>query len=287
MARRPGRFLVVIDLAKGTLRREIAAASDRHFNGHGVYSSDGNLLYVTENDYVAGRGVIGVYDATQNYRRVAELPSHGIGPHELLISSGGKTLIIANGGILTHPDSGRRKLNLDNMSPSLAYVDATSGALIAQHRLPDELHQLSIRHIAASNDTLCIAMQYQGQRTDQPPLVATHRMGENIRLHQAPDEIQKRMRNYCGSVCTDTSGELFAVSSPRGKLVTFWSTQGRFIGNTELIDGCGLAPGDLPGEFLLTSGNGTRVVHDAIENRRVPMKEMQELLRWDNHASRI
>ena len=40
----------------------IPSIEGRHFFGHGVFSPDGKLLYATENDFEAARGVIGVYD---------------------------------------------------------------------------------------------------------------------------------------------------------------------------------------------------------------------------------
>ena len=128
-ARRPGRFALVLDLLRSTIAHRVETPAGRHFYGHGVFSPDGRLLYATENDFDAERGVIGVYDAHAGYRRVGELPSHGIGPHEIGLLSDGKTLVVANGGIATHPDLPRVKLNLPTMAPSLCFVDRRSGAL--------------------------------------------------------------------------------------------------------------------------------------------------------------
>ena len=51
-ARRPGRFALVLDLARGAVVREMEAPADRHFYGHGVFSRDRPLLYATENDWL-------------------------------------------------------------------------------------------------------------------------------------------------------------------------------------------------------------------------------------------
>jgi hypothetical protein len=56
--------------------------------------------------------VIGVRDASAGYRHIGELPSHGIGPHDLALLSDERTLVVANGGIRTHPDRRREELNL-------------------------------------------------------------------------------------------------------------------------------------------------------------------------------
>lgn len=121
-ARRPGRFALALDLARGAASAEFVAPRDRHFYGHGAFGPDGRFLYASENDFAGERGVIGVYDAAKGYRRVGELSSHGIGPHEVALLSDGVTLAVANGGILTRPDLPRVKLNVATMAPSLCYV---------------------------------------------------------------------------------------------------------------------------------------------------------------------
>ena len=103
-ARQPGTFAVVFDHTGEAEPVTIASVEGRHFYGHGVFSPDGALLYATENDFDNAAGMIGVYDATDGFRRIGEFATHGVGPHELLLCPDGKTLAIANGGIETHPD---------------------------------------------------------------------------------------------------------------------------------------------------------------------------------------
>src|SRR5690606_9919478 len=81
-ARRPGQFAVSFDLNGARPPVIFETPPDRHFCGHGVFSQDGRLLYATENDFDAGRGVLGVYDAGASFRRIGELQSHGLDPHE-------------------------------------------------------------------------------------------------------------------------------------------------------------------------------------------------------------
>ena len=42
--------------------------------------------------------------------RIGELASFGVGPHEVVLMPDGATLVVANGGIRTHPDRDRAKL---------------------------------------------------------------------------------------------------------------------------------------------------------------------------------
>ena len=48
-----------------------------------------------------------------------ESPSHGVGPHEVTVLADGRTLVVANGGIVTHADAPGVKLDRDRMRPTL------------------------------------------------------------------------------------------------------------------------------------------------------------------------
>lgn len=285
-ARRPGRFALVVDFVQGTIARTAESPDGRHFYGHGAFSRDGRLLYATENDFEGERGVIGVYDAARGYARAGELPSHGVGPHEIALLADGETLVVANGGIATHPDLPRVKLNLPTMAPSLCFVDRRSGALRRELTLDPALHRLSIRHLAVGpNDTVAVAMQYEGPAHDRVPLVALQRGGDPLRLLQGPRAVLRAMKNYCGSVCFDPSGRTIAVSAPRGNLVTVWDVgTGRYLSSAKVSDGCGVAPGAQQGEFLASSGQGGVVVIDAHSGTARPLGVgALEAARWDNH----
>ena len=289
-ARRPGRFALAVDLARGRVAAKFATPGDRHFYGHGVFSPGGRFLYASENDFQGGRGVIGIYDAGKGYERAGEIDSHGIGPHEIALLSDGATLVVANGGILTHPDLPRMKLNTATMAPSLCYVHRRDGRLLHERRLPSGLHQLGIRHLAVGrDDTVAVATQYEGPRGDLVPLVALHRPGTTASARLAPVEaapgVWRAMKQYCGSVCFDTDGRLLAVSAPRGNLVTFWdAAAGIHLSSARVPDGSGVAPGERPGEFLASSGHGGVAVVDAWSGRTTPLEgEFVRTRRWDNH----
>lgn len=284
-ARRPGRFAVVIDDDEGVALRRIDAAPGRHFYGHGAFSTDGRILFATENDCESGQGVVGLYDAGDDYRRVGEYPSHGVGPHELILMPDGKTLAIANGGIRTHPDHGRAKLNIDDMAPALVFADIADGRHLDRAVLPDAQRQLSIRHLAVLADgRVAVAMQYEGPKTDDVPLVAIYD-GPGLRTLEGPKDVRRRMRHYGGSIAADRSGDLIAVSAPRGNLVTFWEGRdGRYLTAVEIQDGCGVAPADRPGAFVLTGGAGdvllVRPLTDEIDH--IALTGLAGA-RWDNH----
>ena len=285
-ARRPGAFAMVLDGRTAAVTALIENAPGRRFQGHGAFSADGRTLFASENDFEAGRGVLGLYDAEAGYRRVGEVASHGIGPHDLRLLPDGRRLAVANGGIRTHPDSGRDKLNIDSMDPSLAVLDATSGALLAQVRLPQRLHKLSIRHLDVSRDGLvALAMQYEGDRRHEVPLVGVW-SGREIDLLQAPSKATRRMRHYTGSIAFDDSGKFLAASCPKGHLVTLWDVRRRaFLTVVEARDSSGLAATGRDGEFLISGGDGKLRVVDARTGESRLLSGSDGAVRWDNHLN--
>jgi hypothetical protein len=280
-ARRPGRFGVAVPVDGGE-PVWFEAAAGRHFFGHGVFSTDGRLLYATENDYDDAQGMIGVRDATGGYVQIGEFAAHGMEPHDIAILSDRRTMVIANGGIETHPDSDRDELNIPTMQPSLLYVDIETGDLLEEQKLAPHLHQLSIRHLAvASGDTVAFGCQFHGREGDFPPLIGFHRRGERPVIVPAPGATQTSLRNYIGSVTVDAGGGIVAASAPKGGLVTYWDVSSRrFLGTSELGDGCGIAPTHHRANFLLTSGEGWLVTAEADGT----MSRRSSRFHWDNHA---
>jgi len=286
-ARRPGNFAAIFDPAGKGAAQFITTRADRHFYGHGAYSTDGKLLYATENDFANSRGVIGIRDATDGYRWIGEFATEGTGPHDLAILSDRSTLVIANGGIDTAPETGREMLNLADMHPTLAYIDLHSGELLEQHDLGAAFAELSIRHLAvAPDDTVIFGCQFEGPKTEHPPLVGFHRRGQPPQLVSPPAPILRAMNNYVGSVTVDRTGTIAATSAPRGGIVVYWDVASRrYLGETQLADACGVSPTGQASQFLLTSGAGDMRLGP--EGVTLPDRQTAEMLKayaWDNHA---
>lgn len=277
-ARRPGDRLWEIDLGRGRITADVPADAGHHFFGHGVFSHDGTRLYTTENRYSDSTGLVRVRDAL-DYRVLDELPSGGIGPHDIRLLSDGRTLVVANGGIETHPDLRRRKLNLATMDPSLAYLDSTDGRILEQHRLPH--HQLSIRHLGVgAGDEVIAIQQFEGNRDDYLPLVMIHRLGEAPRLPFADDDSLWRMNHYTASAAVDSAGSTALVTCPRGNLVTLWSlSEARLIASYDIRQPYGAALAR-DGAYFITGATGE--VHRLIPGGTPELVHTASGV-WDNH----
>ncbi|WP_106744960.1 DUF1513 domain-containing protein [Yoonia maritima] len=275
-ARRPGTFAIVIDCLSGKPKATMTAPEGRHFYGHGAFSSDGQWLFTTENDYEAGQGRVGVWDVPAGYVRVDEFASGGVGPHDVKRLPGTETLVIANGGIDTHPDSGRAKLNIATMAPNLSYV--RNGQLIETVALDPSLHKNSIRHLDVSaSGVVAFGMQWQGGG-DVSVLAGMHQLGGQAELLTAPADQLRDMRGYVGSISFSPDAALVATTSPVGGVVQIYDVDGKaLMQRVTAADAGGVAACDAG--FIITTGFGELGQIDQGELRLAKMAE----LAWDNH----
>ncbi|MEZ5899188.1 MAG: DUF1513 domain-containing protein [Hyphomicrobiaceae bacterium] len=285
-ARRPGTFAVAFDVAGSHEPAVFNAIEGRHFYGHGAFSANGKLLYTSENDIAAGRGVVGIYDVEADYKRIGEHQSHGVGPHEIILLADGRTLAIANGGIDTVPEAGRAMLNVDEMRPNLAFADSESGAMLARHELSVDLNRLSIRHIAADgNGAVWFGGQWEGDVAETPELVGRATPDSAIRMIKPASSLGVELKGYIGSVSATVDGSVIAASAPKaGRILYVNTADGSIAGNSELPDGCGVA-GEEHARFCVTSGLG-KFRHET-PGARVLSERVLEGIAFDNHLRRL
>ncbi len=278
-ARRPGRFAIVIDCSQGKSVAELTAPKGRHFYGHGAYSADGSLLFTTENDYDAARGIVGVWDVAAGYKRINEFGSGGIGPHDIQLMPDGEILVIANGGIETHPDTGRAKLNIPDMVSNLTYLKL-NGTVVEQVQMDPKWARNSIRHLSIAKDGLvAMGMQWQGDIHEDVPLVSTHRIGESIRSMQLTKGLSKTMQGYVGSVAVLEGSDSILATSPRGGIVVSFERESGLQRDVQTLDDVsGIASG--ANGMMMTSGSGKVVIERGLMINH-------GTLRWDNHLVKI
>lgn len=277
-ARRPGTFALVLDCVSSAVTHQLATPEGRHFMGHGVFVEDGDLLVTPENNFAEKKGVLGLWRRSEGYKRIGEVPTHGIGPHDIKQLSDG-TLVVANGGIFTHPDigDGREKLNIPEMVGSFVYL-SPNFTLLEKHELAPELHQNSIRHLSVGpEDQVAFAMQWEGDPLDTVPLLGLHRRGEEVVLCEADLSEQMAMKGYAGSVSFAGDGSEVGITSPRGGRLHRFGADGAFLGAVTRGDICGLAP--MADGYLGSDGFGALL---ALKDGMKPLNAVPGLA-WDNH----
>jgi len=282
VGRRPSRESYLIDTRDGRLLQLLKTPDDRHFYGHGIFHRAGELFYTTENDTRdPGRGIIGIYRLThQQLVRVDEMPSHGIGPHQLLWMPDGESLVIANGGIRTEADS-REKMNLERMEPSLVLLHR-EGRLISQERLPQAMN--SVRHLAVAQDgTILSGQQYEGDAMDSVPLLAIKRPGQPFQAFPMAETQRQSMQQYTASLAIHDELRQVAVTAPRGNRVLIWDLDSSaLLLDAPLADCAGVAATEQG--FVVSAGQGLCRLFDS----RHPQQIRTEALAlpaggWDNH----
>lgn len=280
VSRRPGTYLLEVDMLNGQITRQLEAASDSHFYGHAAQSADGKLIFTTENHFATGQGRIGVRDS-DTYQLLASYPSGGIGPHQLALMPDGQHVVIANGGILTHPDKPRKKLNIASMQPNLSYLHLASGKLVATCKPPH--HQLSLRHLDVNAaGQVFVGAQFEGTRTHQLPLLYTHEGKGQLVPFTASDDQWRGMRQYTASVQVQQQGDLLTVSAPRGDQITYWHVgERRYLGSDKFKDVAGLSL--LGSAAFASNGRGQLWRRGDAQPVTADQGAVFDGLRFDNH----
>lgn len=242
VARRPGEYLLRFDPATGRTHTLHRMEDDRFLAGHAVFVQTLDTLFTAETDAASGQGLVVARDPATLQRR-QEWASGGVGPHALLWEPTGAgqsrpTLLVANGGILNLPETGRRKLNLGAMDSNLTRLDAQTGQVLGQWRLDDRF--LSLRHLARSDDgSVGIALQAEHpsrtHRAEAPALAVLDASG----LHTVPAPAAKAAATwdgYAGDIaCT---GHTFWVTAPHAGYLMAWRSNGSDAQTTPLEGAC-------------------------------------------------
>lgn len=274
VARRPGDWLLRWDRAGRAIKWRWIEPR-RAFAGHLLASDDGRALYTSELDLDSGTGLIGVRDAS-TLEKQDEWPSHGLDPHMLVRDEQHPgALMVANGGIPTQPETGRVKRELHRMDSSLVRLDAATGALLGQWRLPDP--RLSLRHLAWNwlNGKPVLGIALQAEHDEAPartraPVLALFE-GDSPRTVDAPVSLA----GYGGAIAP--LGEGFAVGCPRGQAVAVFGAEG-FRSLIRLDEACPLATA----HDRLYAGGGGRLMAIAADTGPVAGGQVSDI-RLDNH----
>jgi len=287
-SRRPGSEIFVLRRDSSRPEYTIQSKANRHFYGHGILSPEQKYLFTSENNIENSQGVIAIRDVRNNYQLIREMSSCGIGPHELSILSDAKTLVVANGGLRTHPDKKRIALNTHSMQPNMSFINWHTGERLAQYTPAH--HQMSLRHMAvAEDDGVFVAVQYKGNVLDSVPLLVKVKMGEGIKSLASPANFSVEQKQYSASVCSVKGQTL--MSCPKNNTLSLWQ-------NNMLQDTCKIK--DVAGvcvnrrattstaSFIYSSGSGRIGRVESVGNRLVLSEEKTYTdLLWDNHLLAI
>jgi hypothetical protein len=203
-----------------------------------------------------------------------------------LLHPDGRSLIVANGGIRTNPETGREKLDLDMMASSLTCIDLKHGTIVESVALPKELQLLSLRHLTMdATGSVWFGAQWEGDSGVTPPIVGRYRPGSSLSTLMLPEPLARLSQGYIGSVASDAPGDLVATSCPKGGRIIVWEAEtGKIVAVVALEDGCGVAPAGRRG-FAMSSGGGSLIDWSPGGATRLGAGDSRRS--WDNHLRKI
>ena len=280
VARRPGEYLLRFDMHAARALQWHDIEDERVLCGHAAYALDGSALYTTETSTDTGAGFIAVRDPFSLEKR-HEFSSGGLDPHAILVEPDGR-LLVANGGLLNLPETGRVKLNRAQMDSCLVRLDPAQGRLLQAWRVNDPF--LSLRHLARTPEgTVAVALQAEHAdplaRRSAPLLALLDASG----LHSVPLPDALALEGYAGDIAyvpghgAQDRGR-FVLSATRAGQLAWWSTQGGDASQQSLPEAGALAVHG--SDWLASGGRG------AVRGHWDGHAQQQQLdrIRWDNHG---
>jgi uncharacterized protein len=279
IARRPGDLAFV--LGKPGEPLVLRAAAGRCFAGHGVFFDHGRKFAIAEIDAETADGHIGVLDVEAGFARIADYPTAGVGPHELVRIEGG--MVVANGAREPNTDPTLRAL-LTTAARSNIAVLGEGGQVRSVLEAGADFTGLSLRHMAGVDaGMVVVAAQESEPGIADRPLLFTAR-DERLEPVEADERVWLSLKGYVGSVAVDASKRFALISSPRGNIAwAFDIHRRRAVGSVHLADVCGIAADGRSGGFIATTGLGTVARLAATEDALGVVEQRTVAVAFDNH----
>lgn len=241
----------VIDVAARRVVKTIAPGHARQFYGHGVFSSDGSLLYCTET-HVADhkRGYIAVRDG-RSLDLVGEFPSFGVAPHDCMLTEDGRTLVVSNGG---------SRYGRADDRPSVAWVDVRSQTLLERHEIPDPT--INAGHLAMTREGDLAVVSAPREGLDQARRrggIVVHPRGGELTVVREPAKLLDGMLGETLSVAIHEPTRILGATSPLGDIVAYFRLDdGSLVGSHRVPNPRGIALSRSGRELVINFGTPPR-----------------------------
>jgi hypothetical protein len=208
-----------------------------------------------------------------------EIPTHGIGPHQVSWMPDGETLVVANGGIRTEAES-RVEMNLNAMEPSLVLMKR-DGTLLSKETLGQSMN--SVRHLGIGSDgTIVAGQQFMGASHESAELLAIKRPGQPFQAFPVDPQQLAAMAHYTASVAVHSELRLVALTAPRGNRFFIWDLDSGAVRLDAPLPDCA-GVGAVSDGFVVTSGQGRCRFYDCRKPELVAKPLDLPAGLWDNH----
>ncbi len=234
----------VLDLSTGKVVKELTLENGKEFCGHGLVDPKRNVIYFGVMDPATKNGHITVYELG-SFKKLEQFASGGQYPHEIVLSSDEKKLIVAN----------------SYGASEMSFLDVTSGKKLAAVGTPTQ--GVGLRHVQRLDENhLLIGTSLTpdlSKITMREPRVVllNEKTGEiseiMINKHLAGTPLARHHISESLSICLDKRRQRFAVTLPYNDAVVFFDLKGfKILGANKMLHPAGI---DLTpdGRFYLVS----------------------------------
>ncbi|MDJ0847925.1 MAG: DUF1513 domain-containing protein [Myxococcota bacterium] len=238
------RSLVRVNLPGNEVVASATLPADRFFSGHGVFSADHGVVYVSEVvDDETKAGWITVRDP-RSLAVLREFPSHGPFPHQLALHPARGRLLVANG----------------EEPSNLALVDPATGRLEQRLEAPAQ-HQY--RHFALDPDSGEVLL---GSRVEKVTAATLHVTAVGVRaradLSSAETFETASRESELLSACFDPGTGLTVLTGPHTGSVQVWDfRRGECLRDYPFRSAAGVVHSDAG--FLVSNRGGELLVFGA------------------------
>lgn len=278
--RRPGEQFYIVDAASMSLEKIVKAPEGKRFYGHGAFSYKDDQLLVTANNLSDLSGRILVYDTKNNFKFIEDFSSGGVGPHEIVRRPNSDSYYVCNGGVKTHPDTGREVLNLDTMESKFTIHNRFKGPV--SFKISEG--KQSIRHVDVNSfgDAIIGLQDKDYSPGEERPLICTYKaLTGEFTPCLGSELMYTQVKSYVASVALDNKSEFAVSTCPKGSRVLLWNFQEGVQAKEFSVKSASGVTYDADSErFIITSGTGS--VYE-IKNKELKLISSYDF-QWDNHV---
>ncbi len=205
-----------VDLQAGAFIRPLQTIAGRAFYGHGVFSSDGSVLFVAENHLPTKKGLVSVWDG-KTLASLGEFPTFGENPHDCILTDGGKTLVITNGGG-NFPDGD---------APCVTFIDVASRKLLDRRTFTNPRINAGHVELSKRGDLVVVSAPRDGLPTAGLGAVSLGARRAGLVTMTQPEEVVSGMAGETLSISIHERSRVVAATSPLGNQLSFWTFDGQ------------------------------------------------------------
>jgi hypothetical protein len=224
-----GASAAEVDILDGVVTQQLTCPSNTQFFGHGLFSPEGNTLFIVREDLETGLGHCIGFD-TVHYKPILDYQVTPGGLHECHLLPDHTFLVASNGAPVIYNNGTFKKMPMVERS-SLVHVDPVHGAVLDKKFIHDD--DQVVGHFAISLEGSIVAISGPRQNTTQQrgAIYFGHLNKPSLEKVIWPDALNTTLFDEMLSVSMDNEAHVAVVTNPNSATLLFIDTRdGSFLG---------------------------------------------------------